>query len=436
MTVDFIATEDIEGYHQIMGYFRRVIDEVLNNSLDAMGGVVIEGARACGKTSTGLNAAKSSVRLDESPQMIELADLNPSELLKGETPRLIDEWQLAPTLWNGIRHEIDERQKSGQFILTGSATPHDDITRHSGAGRFARLRMRPMALFESKKSSGQVSLSKLFDGITSVSATSPLTYMNLAEEAVKGGWPALVSQNAEEKRALAFNRAYLENIYGTDIPLAAGVNHDPIRLQRLMESLSRNISTEATNKKLSADVSADGGELRSETVSTYLDALNRIFIEEDLSAWSVALRSKSRLRTSPKHYFTDPSLACASLGAGAERLGKDPEWFGQVFENMAVRDLRTYIQPLDGKLYYYRDNTGLEIDCIVELPDGRWAGIEAKLGSAKIPEAESHLLSLKNDRVDTTKVGEPTFLAVVTGTQYAYTLPSGIHVIPLATLRD
>jgi predicted AAA+ superfamily ATPase len=419
-----------------MSYLRRVIDNVLHDHLNAMGGVVVEGTRACGKTSTSLNAAKSSVRLDESPQMIELADLNPDELLKGETPRLIDEWQLAPSLWNSIRHEIDERQASGQFILTGSASPHDDITRHSGAGRFARLRMRPMALFESEKSSGEVSISQLFNGTGQVSATSPLTYMDLAVEAVKGGWPALTSQKADERQALAFNRSYLQNVYGSDIPLAAGVRHDPIRLGRLMESLSRNISTEATNQKLASDVSADGGELRPETISTYLDALSRIFIEEDLSAWSVALRSKSRLRTSPKHYFADPSLACASLGAGSERLGRDPEWFGQVFENMAVRDLRTYIQPLDGNLYYYRDNTGLEIDCIIELSDGRWAGIEVKLGSAKIPEAESHLLSLKNDRVDTGKVGNPSFLAVVTGTKYAYTLPSGTHVIPLAVLRD
>lgn len=414
-----------------MTYLSRAVDRALDQLLRAMGAVLIEGPRGCGKTSTGLEHSRSSLRLDSSPQLVELASLNPGELLKGDVPRLIDEWQLAPTLWNVIRHEIDDRQHRGQFILSGSATPPEDLTRHSGAGRIARLRMRPMSLAESRRSTSDVSLSKL-GGDGPVSGTSPLSYTDLAVEAIRGGWPALLTATPTE--AITFNRSYVDDLCSSEVQLATGVRHDSVRMRRLLESVARNTANEATLKNLAGDVSADGGELSTETARRYLDSLTRVFALEELPAWSVALRSKSRLRTSAKLHLADPALGCAALGIGAERLAADPEFFGQVFESMAIRDIRALAGTELGRAYHYRDNTGLEVDCILEYPDGRWAAIEVKLGSTRIPGAERSLLTLRDDRVDLNRVGSPAFLAIVTGTQYAYTLPSGVHVIPLGVL--
>ena len=396
-----------------------------------MGAVLIEGPRGCGKTSTGLQHARSSLRLDSSPQLIELASLDPSALLAGESPRLIDEWQLAPTLWNVIRHEIDDRQLRGQFILSGSAAPAEEVTRHSGAGRIARLRMRPMSLAESQRSTREVSLAGLGQE-SHVSGTSALGYRDLAEEAVRGGWPALLTATPED--AVTFNRSYVDDLCSSAIPLATGVRHDPIRVRRLLQGVSRNLANEATLENLARDVSADGGQLTPTTVRTYLDALARVFALDELPAWSVALRSRSRLRTSSKLHLADPALACAALGVGAERLAGDPEFFGQVFEAMAIRDLRALVSSEQGRVYHYRDNTGLEVDAVLEYPDGRWAAVEVKLGSTRIADAEKNLVALRDHRVDLDRVGAPSFLAVVTGTQYAYTLPSGVHVIPLGVL--
>jgi predicted AAA+ superfamily ATPase len=414
-----------------MTYRARTVDKPLDRLLHAMGGVLIEGPRGCGKTSTGLEHAHSSLRLDSSPQLVELASLNPAELLKGEAPRLIDEWQLAPTLWNVIRHEIDDRQLRGQFILSGSAAPPEDVTRHSGAGRIARLRMRPMSLAESQRSSSEVSLAELSADVQ-LSGASPLSYPDLAAEAVRGGWPALLTATASD--AVTFNRSYVDDLCSSDIQLATGVRHDPVRMRRLLESVARNLASEVTLENLARDVSADGGHLNPETARTYLDALTRVFALEELPAWSVALRSKSRLRTSSKLHLADPALACAALGIGAERLAGDPEFFGQVFEAMAIRDIRALSSAEQGRVYHYRDNTGLEVDAILEYPDGRWAAVEVKLGSTRIPDAEASLLTLRDNRVDLNRVGPPAFLAIVTGTQYAYTLPSHVHVIPLGVL--
>lgn len=414
-----------------MAYLARAVDTALEQLLRAMGAVLIEGPRGCGKTSTGLEHSMSSLRLDASPQLIEVASLNPAELLKGETPRLIDEWQLAPTLWNVIRHEIDDRQLRGQFILSGSATPPEDVTRHSGAGRFARLRMQPMSLAENRRSTSEVSLNELGDNVK-ISGTSPLSYSDVAVEAVRGGWPALLTATLPD--AVTFNRSYLDDLCSSDIQLATGVRHDPFRMRRLLESVARNVASEATLENLARDVSADGGQLTPETVRIYLDALTKVFALEELPAWSVALRSKSRLRTSSKLHLADPALACAALGIGAERLAADPEFFGQVFESMVIRDLRALASAELGRVYHYRDNTGLEVDAVVEYPDGRWGAAEVKLGSARILDAEKSLLTLRDNRVDLNRVGTPAFLAIVTGTQFAYTLPSGVHVIPLGVL--
>ncbi|MCL2848687.1 MAG: DUF4143 domain-containing protein [Micrococcales bacterium] len=408
-----------------------MVDARLDALLQAMGGVVVEGPRACGKTSTGLQHVRSSVRLDSLPQAAQLVELDPGSLLAGETPRLVDEWQLAPSLWNLIRHEIDDRQAKGQFILSGSATPADDVRRHSGAGRLARLPMRTMTLSESGRSSNTVSWQALSAPDALIGVRSPLSYRDLAAEAVRGGWPALLESDLAD--ATDFNAAYLDDLCSSDIPTATGVRHDPVRLRRLLASLARTISGEATANALVADVSADV-PIDRDTVGRYLDALNTVFAFDPLPAWSVALRSRTRLRTRAKIHLADPALACAALGASPDRLARDPEYFGQVFEAMAIRDLRVYAEAQRARVYHYRDATGLEIDAIVEHPDGTWAAAEVRLGASMISAAERNLRRLRDERIDTDRTGPPTFLAVITGTEYGYTLPSGVHIVPLATL--
>lgn len=404
---------------------------LLHEYLGAFGGVLLEGPRGCGKTSTGMQQARSSVRLDFSPVSVELAELSPQTILAGDNPRLVDEWQLAPSIWNVMRHEIDNRQAPGQFILSGSATPDDDKTRHSGAGRFGRIRMRTMSLAESQRASGGISLSALKHG-DRIGARSELSYLDLAAEAVRGGWPALLE--ATERQSLMFNRSYVEDLCSSEIPLATGTRHDPVRLRRLIESLARNTASEATLGTLASDVAADGGAFASETARSYLDALTRVFALEVLPAYSVALRSRSRLRTKPKLMLTEPALACAALGIDSTRLAADPEFFGHIFEAMVVRDLRSLVSAELGQVFHYRDNTGLEVDAIIEYPGQRWAAVEIKLGQSAVAEAEAQLLTLRDERIDTQKMGEPKFLAVVTGTEYAYTLASGVHVVPLGCL--
>lgn len=421
------------GTLYLMEYRPRAADAALIELLSALGGVLVEGPRGCGKTTTALRHAGSQVRLDSGPQVLELASLDPLALLAGRAPRLIDEWQLAPSLWNVIRHEIDDRQARGQFILSGSSAPLEDPSRHSGAGRIGRLRMRPMSLAESGRSSEQVSFADLVSG-ESVSGRTDVTYRELAEAAVTGGWPALLG--ATERQAIAFNRSYLDDLCTSAVPLATGVRHDPVRLRRLLDSVARNISSEATLETIATDVAGDGAAFDRKTARTYMDALATVFALDELPAWSVALRSKSRLRTSAKLHLADPALACAALGVSADRLAQDPAYFGQVFESMAIRDLRSMVEARFGSTYHYRDNTGLEIDLIIELEDRTWAAVEVKLGSSRIAEAEKALLTLRDGRVDLTRVGEPAFLAVVTGTEYAYRLPSGIHVVPLAALAS
>ncbi|MCW4457416.1 ATP-binding protein [Microbacterium sp. MPKO10] len=415
-----------------MDYVARCIDQRILRSLGAMGAVFIEGPRACGKTSTGLQHARSSIRLDESPQLVALAELDPRSLLIGEAPRLIDEWQLAPAIWNVIRHEIDDRQLSGQFIVSGSARPADDVRRHSGAGRISRARMRTMSLAESGRSSGDVSLSEL-DAVGQLSGVrSHLTYQDLAAEAVRGGWPTLLEATTED--AIEFNESYSADLMAVDVIQAGGVRHDPAKMRRLLVSLARNVSAEVSIAKLVDDVASNGVEIGRNTVSDYLDALRAVFAIEEIPAWAASLRSRTRLRQQPKRHLADPALACALLGLSAARLARDPEYFGQVFEAMAIRDLQVYVERNGGHVYHYRDSGGLEADAIVEYRDGSWAAIEVKLGASKIAEAEANLLKLRDERIDLERMGTPRFMAVVTGTEYGYTMPSGVHVIPLGAL--
>jgi len=285
---------------------------------------------------------------------------------------------------------------------------------------------------ESGRSTGLVSLKSLTNSIVLTGVHSPLSYHDLAEEAVRGGWPALLGSGLEDSRA--FNASYVADLCSTAIPSATGVRHDPVRLRRVLMSVARNLASETTLQSLTADVCGDGATIDRGTVRTYLDALTTVFAYEEQPAWSPALRSRTRLRSRPKLHLADPGLACAALDISASRLAADPEFFGQVFESMAIRDLHVYADAHRGQVYHYRDEFGLKVDAVIEFPDGTWAALEIKLGSSMIDAAERNLLKLRDERVDTTRLGEPAFLAIVTGTEYGYTLPSGIHVIPLATL--
>lgn len=411
-------------------YLERCVDTVVKRGLESSGGVLLEGPRACGKTETGFQHSRSFVRLDASPEETVLAQEHPEIILRGENPRLVDEWQLAPATWNAARHAIDSSRQKGMFIFSGSAVPRDDVTRHTGAGRFSRIRMRPMSLAESGDSSKEISLSRLRAESDSISGVSSVTYEGLAHLAVRGGWPGLIGE--PERIHMDFNADYLENLFRVELPEADNRRREPERLDRLIRVVARNLGGEAKIARIAAEISADGRSADRKTVRDDLDALSRVFAYEPLTAWSVDLRSRTRLRTTERLFLADPSLAVAALGAGPDRLIRGREYFGFVFEAMALRDLRVYSALEGGHVYYYRDADGLEVDAIIDYRN-TWAAVEMKLGSTEIEKAETNLLALR-DKVDLGVVGEPVFLAIVTGTQYAYTLKSGVHVIPLATL--
>lgn len=412
-------------------YSPRIVDQELRDRLKFSGAVLIEGPKACGKTETARQAAASEVLLDVDEQARAAAALNPSLVLAGDTPRLIDEWQVEPRVWNHVRRAVDDRRRPGQFILAGSAVPADDATRHSGAGRFTRLRMRPMSLFESKLSDGSVSLRDLMDGGKAGSSSS-IELTELAEAVARGGWPAL--QQTPIEAAMKDVADYLQEVSRTDINRVDGAHRDPARVNRLLQSLARNVATQVATTTLAAD-SADGGDepLKRQTVADYLSALDRLFVIEDQPPWAPHLRSRSILRKSPKRHFVDPSLAAAALGAGPEALLRDLNLFGFLFESLVVRDLRVYSQPLRGEVRQFRDNKGLEIDAIVEA-GGNWAAFEVKLGAPEaIEEAAASLVKFARE-IDTKRSGEPSALGVIVAGGYGYTRKDGVHVIPIGAL--
>ena len=412
-------------------YRPRIVDRELTELLASMGGVVIEGPKASGKTETARQIAASEVRLDVDPSALQAASVDPSLLLGGTVPRLLDEWQLAPTLWNHVRRAIDDRKAAGQFILTGSAVPTDDVTRHTGAGRIARLRMRPMSLFETGHASGEVSLSRVMEGDGPRAGDTQITVTDLTERIAVGGWPGLLGHTVPQ--ALRAVRAYVDEVRRTDIQRVDGVAHDPDKVLLLMRSLARNISTMVSLATLGRDVGAVDEALAKNTVSTYYDALTRLMVVEDQPAWAPHLRSRSRVRTSPRRHFADPSLAVAVLRATPERLLQDLNLLGFLFESLVIRDLRIYAQAFDAEVLHYKDNTDLEVDAIVEVADGRWAAFEIKLGTGGVDVGAESLKTFAS-RVDTEKAGPPQALGVITGTGVAYTRPDGISVIPIGVL--
>ena len=413
-------------------YYPRIGDRVLEKKLQISGAVLIEGAKWCGKTETALQAAGSVLFIQESPQHKEMAKMMPSLLLEGDTPRLIDEWQDAPEVWDAVRHAVDRRKQTGQFILTGSATPRDEVKSHSGIGRISRMLMRPMSLFESKESTGDVSLRALFEGKQEIGNVSTLNIPQIARIICRGGWPSAVS-HPDAGGALAID--YTELIVEEDINSVDGVERNPLRVRQVLRSLARNISTLTTATTILGDVRANDITISDHTLESYLNALRRIFVVEDVPAWSPSLRSRTTIRTSHKRQLVDPSIATAIMRMDASRLLRDLETFGFLFESLCTRDLRIYTQVNDGEIFHYRDKNDLEVDLIISLHDGRWAPVEVKLGEHQIEEAAANLIKLKN-KVDTSRIGEPSFMMVLTGGQYAYRRPDGICVVPLGCLRD
>lgn len=425
----------------IDGYRRRIADKLLEEKLDAMGAVLIEGPKACGKTTTAEQQAKSILYMDDPEHMkqnLQLAETNIRRLLQGDTPRLIDEWQIAPQLWDAVRFEIDHRKDDGLFMLTGSAVPADDSKiHHTGAGRFAWLTMRPMSLWESGESSGDVSLGELFSHSEKVDGANALNMEEVAFAICRGGWPKSLNKKTP-KAALRQAAEYFEAITRSDISRVDGVDRDEQRVKRLMRSYSRLQGAMAGIPTIVADMKTNEPEgMSDETVASYIKALKKIFVIEDMPAWNPNLRSKTAIRTSDTRYFVDPSIAIASLGLGPNDLLNDLETMGLFFETLCVRDLRIYADANDGNVFHYRDKNGLECDAVVHLRNGNYGLVEIKLGGdTRIEEGATNLNSLAKI-IDTTKMKKPSFKMVLTAVgQYAYMRTDGVMVVPIGCLKD
>lgn len=413
------------------GYLPRVADTVVAQALAAAPIVVIEGARGTGKSWTGLRHVRSQVRLDSDPGAPEAALLRPKGVLEGDRPRLVDEWQLAPSLWNAARHMVDAEPGSGQFVFAGSAHPPDDRTRHSGAGRVIRVRMRPMSLAESGESTAQISLASLLGGEDCSIRAPEATIEDVTEALCRGGWPRHVGMPVPSAQSLC--RAYVAEVARADIPRLGRTLHRPEPVLRLLESLSRNIATTAAATTLAEDIAGDRSPSRA-AVAAYLEALRRVFVVEDLPAWAVHLRSRARLRQSPKRHMADPSLAVAALRAGPERLWRDIGYLGQAFESLVVRDLRVYAEANDAVVYHYQDSNGHELDAVVAHGDGRWLAVEVKLGSGDRLDEAAESLKRACEQVDVSKVGEPAKKLVITAAGYGYERADGVTVMPITAL--
>lgn len=430
-----------------MEYFPRIADLELQRRLNYIGAVLIEGPKWCGKTTTALQQARSVLRLqnpDFRDAYLATAETRPSNLLKGETPRLIDEWQDAPLLWDAVRTEVDERGgEPGQFILTGSNAVDDRRILHSGTGRISRMKMYPMSLYESRESTGAISLKKLFEEpeMDIDGTPSDMGINDLIRSACRGGWPAsLRIGNDRESYRVAGD--YLDGVVESDIIRIDGVRRDPTLAKSIIRTYARNLSTLAKRSGLVKDAAALSEGCSDRTFDDYVKALTRLFVIRDIPAWSPAVRSATVVRRSPKRGLIDPSIAVASLGLSPGVLEMDLKTFGFIFECMAIRDLRAYSQALNGEISYYHDRYDLEADAVLHLDNGQYALIEFKLGSAEIESGARHLLEIRdlvrkhNEREVQTRLREPDLLIVITGGPLAYTRPDGVRVVPLACLKD
>ena len=421
-----------------MEYIKRIVDEEIEKKLRTSGAVVIRGPKWCGKTTSAKQFAKSILEMqnpDNEDNYKELANIKPSILLQGEKPRLIDEWQLAPKLWNAVRYAVDTGGDVNQFILTGSATPVEDPTMHSGVGRFSFVNMKPLSLYESGESNGVISLQDLLDEKVNIDGKqSDLSYEDLVYALCRGGWPNSLKMAKEDALEVASN--YLNTLVSSDISRIDGVNRDPQLASIILKSYSRLVSTIGTNGALFEDIKANYGDISEKTISDYLNVLKKLYIIEEIAAWNPNIRSKTTIRTSPKKMLIDPSLAVAALGCSYNELLLDVNTLGLLFENLVNRDLSIYAGSIGGTLNHYRDRYGLECDNVIHFKNGKYALVEVKLSKEKIEEAEEHLLKLKELISQNPKLKEPTFMMVVTATKTAYKTESGVLVVPIGCLKN
>lgn len=421
-------------------YKPRIADSLLERKLRGKGAVIVEGPKWCGKTTTAEQLAKSVLYMSKPEDLKEnllMADIDPYSLLEGETPRLIDEWQIAPGLWDAVRFEVDHRGGVGHFILTGSAVPPRTAEMvHSGTGRFSRMKMRPMSLYESMESSGKISLGDLFSQPKKVFANNDVGIAELAFLICRGGWPSSIDMEQDVALDQAFD--YFDAVVNVDISRVDDVRRDSERAKRLMKSYSRHQGTQTTYTVIRDDIAANDSDfLTEDTVYSYTNALRKIFVIEDMPAWNPNLRSKTAIRTSDTRYFVDPSIAAASLGLGPKDLLGDLNTMGLLFETLCVRDLRVYAESLFGNVYHYRDKSGLECDAVIHLRNGSYGLIEIKLGGDRLIEEGSMSLKTLAGKIDTDKMKEPSFLMVLTGTgKYAYRREDGIYVVPIGCLKN
>ena len=421
-------------------YISRIADTILQDKLESKGAVLVEGAKWCGKTTTAAHAANSIIYMEDpakKKQYMEMAEMEPSYLLQGEVPHLIDEWQLAPKLWDAVRFEVDQRDDFGQFIMTGSAVPPstDEIS-HTGTGRITRMTMRPMSLYESGDSSGEVSIADLFSGKLDIKGSNDANLTRLAYLICRGGWPKAIG--CKERVALRQAIDYYDAVVNSDISRVDGVERDVERAKKVLRSYARNTASEASLSSMLQDIRQGEEDTFSEgTLRSYITALKKRFVLEDTTAWNPNIRSKTAIRSSGTRYFVDPSVATAALGVGPKDLINDLNTMGLLFENMCVRDLRVYVESLDGQEYHYRDKSGLECDAVIHLRNGSYGLIEIKLGGDKLIDEGAKTLLKLHDLIDTKKMKKPSFMMVLTGTSpFAYRSKDGVLVVPVTCLKN
>lgn len=420
-------------------YKLRIADKILEKKLKGKGAVLIQGPKWCGKTTTAEQICKSILYMakpEDKTQNLTLADISPSLLLEGETPRLIDEWQIAPKLWDAIRFEVDHRNLEGQFVLTGSAVPvsMDEVT-HTGTGRFSWLTMRTMSLYESGESNGTISLSKLFEE-TNITGINELSLEDIAYLCCRGGWPRSTFMEKEIALEQAFD--YYDGIVNSDISRVDNINRNSERVKKLMKSYARNIGTQSSIDTIKKDiVENEAFSIDDDTIFSYISALKKIFVIEEAPAWNPNLRSKTAIRTADTKYFIDPSIAVAALGIGPNDLIKNLNTFGLIFESLCIRDLRVYAESINGNVYHYKDSSGLECDAVVHLRNGNYGLIEIKLGGDNLIDIGAENLKKLNQKIDTTKMNKPSFLMVLTAIgKYAYKREDGVCVVPIGCLKN
>lgn len=419
-----------------MKYLPRVIDSEIEELMEIMGAVLIEGCKWCGKSTTGAYHAKSIIEFqnpDRKQEYEEIKNTKPSLFLTGEKPRMFDEWQMYPVVWDSIRTDVDHTGLKGQYILTGSAKPSEGETMHTGTGRISRVIMRPMSLYESKESTGEVSFKDILDG-KDINGVSKLTLDDLANIIVRGGWPASIGVQGEIK--YRFAKEYVKSLIHEEVKKIDGVERNPEKMQNVLRSLARNISTQVSNTTIEGDVkNTFDNEISRPTLNDYMNTLEKLFVVENVNATNLNFRSKYAIRTKPKKYFVDPSIATAILEIKPHDLVNDLRTFGFMFESLCIRDLQIYTQSYGGDLTFYRDEKDFEVDAILRTSSGKWGAIEIKLGAGYIDEAANNLLKFK-EKVDTNVCGEPAFLMVLTGTNYSYKREDGIYVVSIGTLKN